>query len=259
MKAYIFACNNDTMPECIIRKLFGDNKPKYVSDISPGDFCYLYNYDNKILYGIWKATSKCGCHEKDAWGGRYRFQARVELVSKTLQELPFYSVKWLLMINNQITWKLYGNKAQNLLQYFASEYAEKLLVGIKLTKLEDDYRLKYPAQYVCEDGHRVRSLSEQAIDNWLFRHKIIHAYEPVVPIPEQLIPDFMVHTEDGGCVYIEFWGMIEDPIYKDRMNKKCQVYAQKNFPLIELRQEDLKNLDFEFMKKLAKKNVAVWK
>ncbi len=259
MKAYIFACNIETMGECLARNLFGDNKQTYVSDISPGDFCYLYNYDTKEIFGLWKAITICGCHEKDAWGGKYRFQARVELVSKTLQALPFNSVKGILWVGNQITWKLYGDKAQNLLQYFASEYAGKLKTGIKLTSIEADYRLKYPADFICEDGHRVRSLSEQTIDNWLFRHKIIHAYEPVVPIPEQLIPDFMVHTEDGGSVYIEFWGMIDDPLYKERMSKKCQVYAQRNFPLIELRPEDLRNLDFEFQKKLLKKNVAFWR
>jgi len=106
-------------------------------------------------------------------------------------------------------------------------------------------------------GHRVRSLSEQAIDNWLYRHKIHHAYEPVIPIPEQLIPDFMVNKSTGECVYIEFWGMLDDPIYRERMNKKSQVYANRHFPLIEIRPSDLKNLDFMLWKKLEKKGVPV--
>jgi hypothetical protein len=53
--------------------------------------------------------------------------------------------------------------------------------------------------------------------------------------------------------------MIDDPFYKERMGKKFQVYANRNFHLIELRPEDLKNIDFEFSKKLAKKTVAVWR
>lgn len=258
MKAYIFACNNETLGECQARNLFGVEKP-YVSDISPGDFCYLYNYDTKELYGLWKATSSCGWHEKGAWRGKFRKQVKVQLVSKTLQAPPFNSVKWILTVENNIIWKLSGDRAQNLLQYFASEYAGKLRTGIQVKGIESDYRLKYPANFICEDGHRVRSLSEQTIDNWLFRHKTIHAYESVVPIPEQIIPDFMVHTENGEFVHIEFWGMLDDPLYKERMGKKFQVYANRNFQLIELRPEDLRNIDFEFPKKLAKKNVAVWR
>ena len=132
-----------------------------------------------------------------------------------------------------------------------------MLFGLQLKPLEEDYRQKFPPQYICDDGHRVRSLSEQAIDNWLYRHKIHHAYEPVIPIPEQLIPDFMVNKSTGECVYIEFWGMLDDPIYRERMNKKSQVYANRHFPLIEIRPSDLKNLDFMLWKKLEKKGVPV--
>jgi hypothetical protein len=69
----------------------------------------------------------------------------------------------------------------------------------------------------------------------------------------------MVNTPNGECVYIEFWGMLDDPIYMSRREKKIEVYARHHFPLIELRLEDLKNLDFIFPKKLEKKNVAFWK
>jgi hypothetical protein len=258
MKAYIFACNDETMGECLARNLFGvaDN---YVSDISPGDYCYLYNYSSKMLYGLWKATSRSGWLARDAWRGKYRFQVRVELVSKTLNAVPLFSVKRLIQIGGNYTWKLYGDKAQNLIQYFASKYSEEVLFGVQLKKIEEDYRLRYPAKFICEDGHRVRSLSEKTIDDWLFRNRIPHAYEPVVPVPEQLIPDFMVNTENGDCVYIEFWGMLDDPIYMERRKQKIEVYARHHFPLIELRLDDLQNLNFIFPRKLEKKNVAFWK
>jgi hypothetical protein len=103
----------------------------------------------------------------------------------------------------------------------------------------------------------VRSLSEQAIDNWLFRHGLPHAYEPVVPIPEQLIPDFLVKDSGGKSVYIEFWGRPDDESYKSRMYRKSQIYADRNFPLIELRPPDLQNLEFILPKKLRQKNVPI--
>jgi hypothetical protein len=258
MKAYIFACNALTMGECFSLNLFGVAKP-YVKDVSIGDFCYLYNYDERKLYGLWKAQSGCSWHEKQAWGGKFRFQVRVELISKTFQSVPLYSVMSIIQVQGNITWKLYGDKAHNLLQYFASKYSSEVTSGIKLNELEEDYRKRHPTEYMCDDGHRVRSLSEQAIDNWLYKHGIYHAYEPIVPIPEQLIPDFMVNTLSGECVYIEFWGMIDDPVYKNRMNKKVQIYSNRHFPLIELRPGDLKSLDYIFPKKLMQRNVPITK
>lgn len=258
MRTYIFACDAGTMPECLSKRLFGVNK-SYVSDISQGDFCYLYNFSEpKILYGLWKATTGCAWHDKQAWGGKYRRQVRVELVSKTLQGFPFYTVKKLIEISpNNITWKLYGEKAQNLLQYFASKYSSEVLFGLQLKPLEEDYRRKYPKQFMCEDGHEVRSLSEKTIDDWLYRHKIYHAYEPVIQIPELIIPDFMVNTLTGEGVYIEFWGRLDDPIYRERMNKKYQIYARHHFPFIEILPEDLQSLDWNFKQKLERKGIPL--
>ncbi len=254
MKSYIFACNALTMNECLSRNLFGVAKPN-VKDISPGDFCYLYNYDDKFLYGVWKSTSGCGWHVKEAWEGKFRFQAKVERVSKSLERVPLNHVTSIIQVAGTITWKLFGEKSHNLLQYFAHQYDVAVQRGAVLSDIEEDYRKRYPKKFVCEDGHDVRSLSEQAIDNWLFRHGYPHAYEPVVPIPEQIIPDFMVKDSAGNTVYIEFWGMIDDPNYKIRMTRKCQVYADRNLPLIELKPSDLQNLEFILPQKLKQRNV----
>ena len=117
--------------------------------------------------GVWKSTSGCEWHEKDAWYGKYKFQAKVERVSKALLALPFDTVTGLIQVQGYITWKLCGDKAQNLLQCFASKYSSEVLFGPQLKRIEEDYRRKFPPEYMCDDGHRVRSLSEQAIDNWL--------------------------------------------------------------------------------------------
>jgi len=118
--------------------------------------------------------------------------------------------------------------------------------------------LKYPPKFICEDGHRVRSLPEQTIDNWLSKHRIYHAYEPVVPIPEKIIPDFMVTADNGSNVYIEYWGYEDDPVYKERLHRKCRIYADRHLPLIELRYEDLKQIDIILPQKLTQKGIKVW-
>lgn len=124
-------------------------------------------------------------------------------------------------------------------------------------KLEEDYRSRFAAQYNCDDGHKVRSLSEKDIDNWLYRRKIAHAYEPVVTIPEQLIPDFKVNNSRNEDVYIEFWGRIDDPTYEARMNRKLALYSKYHFNLIEIRPDDLKNLNFILSHRLMQKGVVV--
>jgi hypothetical protein len=242
------------MTDCITLNLFGVADP-YVKDIEIGDYCLLYNYSDKNVYGVWKADSKCGVHNSKAWGGKFKFQTKVELVSKTLNSIPFEKLKSLLTDNGKITWKYYGEKAQVLIQYYASEYSSKIKFGELVHAAEEDYRKKYPATFHCTDGHDVRSQSEQTIDNWLYNHRIPHAYEPIVAIPEQLIPDFQVPAKTGESVFIEFWGMVDEPSYKERMLRKSQIYAKYNMQLIEIRPNDLKNFDFFFLKKLQSKNV----
>jgi len=255
IKIYIFACNNDTMTECIEKKLFGVKKD-YVRDISIGDYCLLYNFDIKMVFGLWKAKSKIGLYDRNAWNGQFHNQVKVERVSKSLIQLHFDKVKHYLQVNNIFVWKLYGNRAQDLLQMFAHDYYEAISKGLALDNLEEDYRNRYPKKYRCADGHEVRSLSEQTIDNWLFSHKIVHSYEPIIHIPEKMIPDFEISGKDGQ-VYLEFWGMLDDPIYKMRMQKKLEIYAKYKLPLIELNITDLQNLDFVLSKKLRQKGIYI--
>jgi hypothetical protein len=142
MRIYIFACNNETMTDCIMLKLFGVADP-YVRDIEIGDYCLLYNYSDKNIYGIWKALSLCGTHDPKAWKGKFKFQVRVERVSKNLNTIPIDRLKSLLFVGGRITWKYFGDKAQVLLDYYASGYAAKTGFGKALASFEEDYRKKH--------------------------------------------------------------------------------------------------------------------
>lgn len=65
------------------------------------------------------------------------------------------------------------------------------------------------------------------IDNWLYMAGIVHAYERKLPIEEDLYCDFYLPT---GKVYIEFWGLEDDPKYAHRKKIKQDLY--KNMVLI---------------------------
>ena len=103
-----------------------------------------------------------------------------------------------------------------------------------------DLRTRFPAKYRAADGHYVRSRAELSIDNWLYMHAIVHAYERKLPIEEDAYCDFYLPQ---GKVYIEYWGMEKDPAYAQRKKEKQAIYARYGLNLVELADAELENLD----------------
>ncbi|MEG9294954.1 glycerol kinase [Mangrovibacillus sp. Mu-81] len=110
-----------------------------------------------------------------------------------------------------------------------------------------EFREKFEAKHRAADGHYVRSRAEMLIDNWLYMSEIVHAYERKLPVEEDVYTDFYLPV---GKVYIEYWGMENDPKYAARKQDKLRIYHKYDFNLIELRDTDIQNLDDIFPKKL---------
>ncbi|KAB8080087.1 hypothetical protein EE612_000432 [Oryza sativa] len=55
----VFCCNNNTFDECFTKQLFGlpQRNILYVKNVKPGLPLFLFNYSNRQLHGIFKATS----------------------------------------------------------------------------------------------------------------------------------------------------------------------------------------------------------
>ena len=118
-----------------------------------------------------------------------------------------------------------------------------------------DFRTKFEAKHRATDGHFVRSKAEMLIDNWLYMAEIVHAYERRLPIEEEVYCDFYIPT---GKVYIEFWGLENDPKYAERKRVKKAIYEKYNFKLIELTDEEVFNLDDVLPKMLLKFGVQTY-
>jgi hypothetical protein len=121
--------------------------------------------------------------------------------------------------------------------------------------ISDNFREKFPATFRTKDGHMVRSRAEVIIDNALYDYKLAHAYERKLPIEEDLYSDFFIPSEN---VYIEFWGMEDDPKYAERKKVKIEIYKKYDFKLIELNDSDISNLDDHLPKKLLKYGIKVY-
>jgi len=123
------------------------------------------------------------------------------------------------------------------------------------TYTSDNFRDKFPATFTTKDGHKVRSRAEVIIDNALYDYKLAHAYERRLPIEEDLYSDFFIPSEN---VYIEFWGMEDDPKYAERKRVKLGIYKKYDFKLIELNDSDITNLDDTLPKKLLRYGIKVY-
>ncbi len=126
------------------------------------------------------------------------------------------------------------------------------------TVYHDTFREKFPAKHRTFDGHYVRSISEMSIDNFLYINGIVHAYERKLPIEEDVFCDFYIPSGNSRPqVYIEFWGIEDDPKYLERKKKKIEIYNKYEFPLIELSNSEINNLEEVLTKKLIQHKISL--
>jgi len=103
--------------------------------------------------------------------------------------------------------------------------------------------------FVAEDGHRVRSRGELLIDNWLYRHGILHAYEKVIYDSKdvKMRCDFYLPEDD---VYIEYWGL-EKEEYQKRRQEKEKLYQKLSLRFFAVENNDIYDLDAHLGRMLA--------
>lgn len=138
---------------------------------------------------------------------------------------------------------------QESMQHITGKDPEKKPEEVVQSAEEIGFREKFEAKHRAADGHFVRSKAEMLIDNWLYMAEIVHAYERKLPIEEDVYSDFYIPT---GKVYVEYWGLENDPKYVARKKQKIEIYKKYAFNLIELTDKEVQNLD-DFLPRLLLK------
>ncbi|MFX1293709.1 MAG: hypothetical protein ACFFD2_02445 [Promethearchaeota archaeon] len=92
--------------------------------------------------------------------------------------------------------------------------------------------------YLCLDGHLVKSRGEWMVDATLQYLGIAHEYEKSLQMYGRTIyPDFSL----GHKIYIEYWGL-QTKSYLKHKKQKQKLYKRSKYHLINIENEDLKNL-----------------
>ena len=76
-RGFIFMCNTRTKPQCYRYRVFGLPLPQLeaVQQIKAGSKLFLYDFDVKLLYGVYEATSNGALHlEPTAFQGQFPAQ-----------------------------------------------------------------------------------------------------------------------------------------------------------------------------------------
>lgn len=100
----------------------------------------------------------------------------------------------------------------------------------------------FPKPMVADDGHKVQSRLELAVDNWLSAHQVPHTLRPQCPWPkaQRNLADFLAN----GDVYIEVWGTEHTANYDGRRQFKLSKYKACGAKLIELFPHQIHSKDF---------------
>lgn len=140
------------------------------------------------------------------------------------------------------------------------KYKEKIVL-LKVHKCEfptgEPLDESYEGVFECEDGHIVKSISEQIIDDWLSEQGIFHGYETPLDIGEEkpIKPDFCLknYLGKGKDVYIEYFGLQGQPKYDEHTAFKMEHYKRLGITVICLYPKDSKNLKFALQTKVLNK------
>jgi len=120
----------------------------------------------------------------------------------------------------------------------------------KKVREEEEYKAKYPSSYLCQDGHKVRSLSECLIDDFFHKNGVKHNYEDIIlkSAEKQYKYDWFLPTID--C-YVEFFGY-SGKEYKENTANKIDFYRKHALQMIAIDPSDLADIRTQIPEKFGK-------
>ncbi|MET0378935.1 MAG: hypothetical protein ABW049_08080 [Spongiibacteraceae bacterium] len=132
------------------------------------------------------------------------------------------------------------------------EYGQRLY---RDTENDEGDLLALVSDYESLDGHHFCNRGTWQICSWLYLAGIVHACHRRLPWHEPLFADFWL-PESG--LYLEYSGDEHDSASLTASLQRLDIYRQQQWPVIEVRAEQLADLDDVLTRELRRRGVRVW-
>jgi len=164
-------------------------------------------------------------------------------------------------LNKEFTYRLNDNWKQVIIAYskvghpwYVKEIFESWFKALHNAGIIETITTSRGVKCLSIDGHLCNSLAEKQIDDWLFAHGIIHEKEPLYP--KHTIYNFSGKRRGDwrvNDVYIEYFGLVGDKQYEQKMIEKQMLTKDLKIDLIEIYLFDLKNLNTKLLRLINKR------
>ncbi|CAN6274448.1 unnamed protein product [Urochloa humidicola] len=224
-RGFIFMCSARTKPECYRSGVFGlpRGKMDVVEKIRPGAKLFLYDFDLKLMYGVYKADTRGGLDlVRHAFEGKFPAQVKfsVDIDCLPVPESTFkHAIKENYNSKGRFTQELSPKQVHRLLAIFKpiglSQSSPQQIEETRRPRIVEDRREPYDyekrqlPQYVDERGAPIHARTYPPEDHYKITHSLrpplleepryILASDPYhVQEPQHVPPNYYHHVATGS-------------------------------------------------------------